>query len=146
MIRQIVKWPTHWLCGALAATGVLHVHAIYTSYLHLIIPALAFLYNPLTSLFSHTSIGVSTNTSKNGRLLDSCRLWAQSLSWEGSKECIMERSWEIKLETDKSHGTISHSFPPSLSLCDKEKQKRREQLFQHLQTTWPLQKSCEYSL
>lgn len=38
----------------------------------LIVPALAFLYNPLTSRSSQTVIGVSINISKNGK---SAALW-----------------------------------------------------------------------
>ena len=45
-------------------------------------PARAFLYSPFTSLSSHTSRGVSTNTSKNGRLLVWCRLRARSRSYK----------------------------------------------------------------
>ena len=45
-----------------------------------IIPALAFLYSPLTSRSSQTLSGVSTNTSKNGRPASSLSLRARSRS------------------------------------------------------------------
>ncbi len=47
----------------------------------LMIPALAFLYSPLTSLFSHSSSGVLTKISKKGRCRSRWILRAISRSW-----------------------------------------------------------------